>query len=164
MRLTKGITKLVKKNKKVLLNFEDEILDFDEEYFSKLLSALDLELNGVKNNKYSVSIKFVSIKSIKKLSLDFLGDEKEHNVLSFSSGIEPDKNLECFLGDIALCTKVLEREAKEQNKEFKDHLSHVFLHGFLHLLGYEHSSKESTKKMEGLEVKVLNNLGIENPY
>ena len=158
------MTKLVKRNKKVLLNFEDEILDFDEEYFSKLLSALDLELNGVKNNKYSVSIKFVSIKSIKKLSLDFLGDEKEHNVLSFSSGIEPDKNLGNFLGDIALCTKVLEREAKEQNKEFKDHLSHVFLHGFLHLLGYEHSTKESTKKMERLEVKVLNNLGIENPY
>jgi len=158
------MTKLVKKNKKVLLNFEDEILDFDEEYFSKLLSALDLELNGVKNNKYSVSIKFVSIKSIKKLSLDFFGDEKEHNVLSFSSGIESHKNLGYFLGDIALCTKVLEREAKEQNKEFKDHLSHVFLHGFLHLIGYEHSTKESAKKMERLEVKVLNNLGIENPY
>jgi len=164
LKLTKGITKLVKKNKKVLLNFEDEILDFDEEYFSKLLSALDFELNGFKNNKYSVSIKFVSIKSIKKLSLDFLGDEKEHNVLSFSSGIEPDKNLVHFLGDIALCTKVLEREAREQNKEFKDHLSHVFLHGFLHLIGYEHSTKESAKKMERLEVKVLNNLGIENPY
>ena len=69
-----------------------------------------------------------------------------------------------FLGNIILCPEVLAKESLDQDKKFSDHLTHLLLHGCLHLLGYDHEKKADAVEMESLEIKLLNQLGIKNPY
>jgi probable rRNA maturation factor len=68
------------------------------------------------------------------------------------------------VGDVAICVDLVKREAKHQNKDFLDHLLHLFTHGVLHLLGYTHGSDGKASEMEALEKQVLKKLGIEDPY
>ena len=56
------------------------------------------------------------------------------------------------------------RESNESNKNFEKHLSHLGIHGLLHLLGYSHDKEKEALIMEGIEVEILNDLGIPNPY
>ena len=56
------------------------------------------------------------------------------------------------------------REAQAQNKIFVNHAKHMILHGFLHLLGYDHVAKRDARLMEGIEIAILKRLGIPNPY
>ena len=65
---------------------------------------------------------------------------------------------------MAICVEVLKKEAKEQNKDFLDHLLHLFVHGVLHLLEYKHDSDREASKMEQIEKNILSKLGIEDPY
>ena len=74
------------------------------------------------------------------------------------------KNLYNLLGDIAICVDELKKEAKEQQKKTKDHLAHLFIHGALHLMGFDHRNKSDRNCMEDLERKVLYQLGIDDPY
>ena len=69
-----------------------------------------------------------------------------------------------FLGDIVFSSQTIIEEAKRDNKNLEDHLIHLFIHGVLHLLGYEHETEDDAYIMESLEIKVLNNLNIDNPY
>jgi probable rRNA maturation factor len=68
------------------------------------------------------------------------------------------------LGDIALASGVLAREAQEQAKPVAVHLAHLALHGFLHLLGYDHQTEAEAGMMEALETKLLAELGYPDPY
>lgn len=68
------------------------------------------------------------------------------------------------LGDIAIAYETCQREAAEQGKEFDAHVTHLLVHGTLHLLGYDHINDKDAGLMEGLEVEILGNLGISNPY
>lgn len=73
----------------------------------------------------------------------------------------PDENI---LGSIAFAFETIYREAEEQGKTFEDHLKHLTIHGMLHLLGYDHIEDADAEKMEALEVKILDSIGIANPY
>lgn len=68
------------------------------------------------------------------------------------------------LGDIALSYDTCAREARESGKPFDDHLTHLIVHGTLHLLGYDHITDPDAALMERLEVEILGNLGIDDPY
>ena len=68
------------------------------------------------------------------------------------------------LGDIAIAYDTCAREAADQGKEFETHVCHLLVHGTLHLLGYDHIDDKDADLMEGLEVEILGNLGISNPY
>ena len=68
------------------------------------------------------------------------------------------------LGDIAIAFETCAREAAEQGKDFDAHVTHLLVHGTLHLLGYDHIDDKDAGLMEGLEVEILGNLGISNPY
>jgi probable rRNA maturation factor len=63
-----------------------------------------------------------------------------------------------------ICTEVVAEEAKAQNKTFDEHLTHMAIHGTLHLLGYDHIESEDAKQMENLEIKILEKIKIANPY
>ncbi len=67
-------------------------------------------------------------------------------------------------GDIILCAPLIAKQAKEQGKPLALHWAHLVVHGCLHVLGYDHIKKADQKKMETLEVKILEELGFENPY
>jgi probable rRNA maturation factor len=69
-----------------------------------------------------------------------------------------------MLGDIIIARETLEREAAELEKSFDDHLTHLLVHGFLHLLGYDHMNSAEAEIMEGLETRILAQLGLSDPY
>jgi probable rRNA maturation factor len=73
-----------------------------------------------------------------------------------------DRNF--LLGDIVLSYQTMQTEAEQQQKNFNNHVSHLIVHGVLHLLGYDHEDDEAAADMELVEINILKGLGIENPY
>lgn len=69
-----------------------------------------------------------------------------------------------LLGDIVIAYQTTEREARAERKPFGDHLTHLAVHGFLHLVGYDHVADEEAAAMEGLETAILARLGVPDPY
>ena len=68
------------------------------------------------------------------------------------------------LGDIVICSPVVEREATTQGKTLDDHFAHLVVHGVLHLHGHDHKSDAEAAVMEQLETEVLATLGVKDPY
>jgi probable rRNA maturation factor len=97
------------------------------------------------------------------LNRDWRQIDKSTNVLSFPQ-IEPFAPLAGLIGDITLARETLEREAGEMEIGFSDHFTHLVVHGFLHLLGYDHIEDDEALQMEGLETQILAILGIADPY
>ena len=125
----------------------------------KLVERLAKKLISlVKSDAQELAISLVSDRQMKKINLQFRDKNKPTNVLSFPAF---DR---LFLGDIVIAYETLEREAKEQKKKFNDHLTHLILHSILHLLGHDHEEEKMAQKMEKLEIKILKQLDIENPY
>ncbi|WP_198946795.1 rRNA maturation RNase YbeY [Kiloniella majae] len=108
--------------------------------------------------------------SVQALNKEYRGKDKPTNVLSFSTLDDPDEaDLASQrgvlpLGDIVLSLETLILEANEQSKRLEDHFTHLLVHGVLHLLGYDHIDDDDAFEMEGLEVDILNRLGVGNPY
>lgn len=98
--------------------------------------------------------------AVAELNQQFRHKAGPTNVLSFPA---PD-NPENLLGDIALAYGVCAREAAEQNKTLADHLSHLTVHGVLHLAGYDHQTDDEAEAMEDLERRVLASLSVSDPY
>ena len=112
--------------------------------------------------KLDLEISFCSENLIRELNKKFRGKDSATNVLSFPSQLKSNNKL--FLGDIIFSIETILEEAKRDNKTVENHLIHLFVHAVLHLLGYEHETEEQAKKMENLEIKILSNLQIDNPY
>lgn len=89
--------------------------------------------------------------------------DKSTNVLSFPQ-LEPFAPLAGLVGDLSLARETLEREAAEMGIGFSDHFTHLVVHGFLHLLGYDHLAEDEAVRMENLETRILHTLGIADPY
>ncbi|MEX2200941.1 MAG: rRNA maturation RNase YbeY, partial [Dongiaceae bacterium] len=105
------------------------------------------------------------------LNRDWRGQDKPTNVLSFSQTDEPDvgdtKNdsaMPLLLGDVVLAAGTIATEALAQGKTVGDHVSHLVIHGVLHLLGFDHDAPCHARRMESLETALLEGLGIDDPY
>lgn len=105
-----------------------------------------------------LSILLTTDGAIRKLNALYRGKDKPTNVLSFPA----DDSL--MLGDIAVAYGVTAREAKAEHKTLTAHLSHLVVHGVLHLLGYDHEDEKDAVTMERRERKILADLGIADPY
>ena len=108
-------------------------------------------------------VRLVSLVEMQVLNKEYRSKNQVTNVLSFSSDI-PMEIGEIILGDVVICVEVVREEAVLGGKAFSDHLSHLAIHGILHLLGYDHDDLSSANKMEGIEIKFLNKIGVKNPY
>lgn len=100
------------------------------------------------------------------LNAQFRNQNKATNVLSFPSGDEePDPDTgNLYLGDIAISFETVSKEAQETGKSLEHHLTHMIVHGVLHLAGYDHETDEEAEEMEGFEIEILRALGVSNPY
>lgn len=110
-----------------------------------------------------VSIVLTDDAAQQQLNRQWRGIDKSTNVLSFPQ-IEPFAPVSGLLGDIVLARETLEREAAELGKPLDHHFTHLVVHGFLHLLGYDHVEESDALQMERLETQILASLGIPDPY
>ena len=112
---------------------------------------------------FELSLVFSNDAGQQALNAHWRGKDASTNVLSFPQ-IEPFEPLEGLIGDIILARETVVKEALEQGKSFNDHFSHLVVHGFLHILGYDHLNDDEALEMEGLETQILSGLGISDPY
>jgi probable rRNA maturation factor len=140
----------------------------------KIIPATQLALIA-ENIELEISLLLTNDQEIQRLNKLYLKKDKPTNVLSFpANDVKKIKNgkldeilkIEDFLalGDIVLSYQTIKKEAFEQNKEFNNHLTHLLIHSVLHLIGYDHIDDIDAELMEGLEIKLLKKLDIENPY
>ncbi len=119
-----------------------------------------------------VSVLVAGDEFVRNLNADYRGKDSATNVLSFPQDVtlvELQDDLQAMplsphLGDIVISLDTVRREAKAQGLALEDHLSHLVIHGFLHLLGYDHQSANDAAEMEALETRLLDRLGIADPY
>lgn len=115
------------------------------------------------NCSASVSVRFVDEVEIRSLNKQYRGLDEPTNVLSFPCDMCDEFGLR-ILGDIVVCEPVVNREALEQGKSPGDHWAHIVVHGLLHLLGFDHAEDRQAQEMENLEVSLLKEMEVNDPY
>jgi len=118
---------------------------------------------SVANEQNEVTVRLVDEPEMTMLNRDYRGKNSPTNVLSFEFEIDPEIDL-ALLGDIVICHAVVVKEAEAQNKQLEHHYAHLITHGILHLCGYDHEHEQQAREMEALEISLLENYGIANPY
>ena len=165
-------------NEKFTLEFKFKHLDFyDEIYYLRKMKKFDLILHNLKKyinpylkkKKLNLSILLTNDTEIKEINFKYRNINKATNVLSFKSMMNKNNYFKIseqkiHLGEIIISMETIFNESKRNKILLKDHFIHIFLHAILHILGYDHELESERKKMEEIEISILNNLGIENPY
>jgi len=144
--------------KDLVNSFEKQLINILNE-FSKRVDNFNPE------KKFLISVMFSTDKKVMQLNKRFRNINKPTNVLSFPSLTNyTSKFKEVFLGDIIFSIETILSEAKINDISIIDHLIHLFIHGLLHLLGYDHKTEDEARDMENLEITILEQLSIPNPY
>ena len=141
----------------------DKGISIDSGLKDKLQSIVSLIFReeGLVNSE--INLRILDDEEMKKLNHKFRNKNLTTNVLSFQSddiSIKHTKNI----GDIAISSEYVEREALEEGKFFEDHMIHMLAHGVYHILGYDHQNEETALIMENKEINILNKININNPY
>ncbi|MGH6894078.1 MAG: rRNA maturation RNase YbeY [Dongiaceae bacterium] len=115
---------------------------------------------------HEISFVLTDDRRLRALNRAYRGKDKPTNVLSFAAldDDRPKPGMPWLLGDVVLASGVIAREAKAQGKNLAHHLTHLAVHGVLHLLGYDHEQNQDAEAMEALEIAALAGMGIANPY
>ena len=150
-----------------------EIDDFANEVFDnalRFLSENDLGFEGWDNKPVSINLSLSNNDEVQKLNREFRAKDKPTNVLSFAN-IDDEFFEDEFLkedvielGDVIMAIETLEDEAKIKNISLQNHFAHLLIHGILHLFGYDHIEDDEADEMEGIEIDILKELSIANPY
>jgi len=130
-------------------------------------AAAALAVTGRKPEGFEIAVMGCDDTRIATLNADFRGKPVATNVLSWPASAPPPmqgSTPETALGDIAIAFETCTREAVDKGISVDDHVTHLVIHGVLHLLGYDHISDAEAEEMEALEIKALAKLGIDNPY
>lgn len=142
-----------------------------DEWQDRIQNIIEKTLKAV-NWRYpsEVSVLLADNDYSQELNHSYRGKDAPTNVLSFPSLTREElerfahKQSPIILGDIVLAFEVVLQEAEQQKKRFLEHLTHLIVHGTLHLLGYDHVENKEADAMEALEVSILEQLGINDPY
>ena len=143
--------------------WEDEELLLD--LAGKAVSAALAELDPDGAEASELSIVLTDDAHIRELNRHWRGKDKATNVLSFPAfDMAPGYPVPPVLGDIVVAHETVVREAVLEMKPFDHHFTHLVVHGFLHLLGYDHETDDEAEMMESLERRILARLSIPDPY
>lgn len=123
------------------------------------LAGADPEVTG----PAEVTVVLTNDAEQRELNRQWRGKDASTNVLSFPQ-IEPFDPVVGLIGDITVALETVRREADELEKSLEDHFTHLIVHGFLHILGYDHIQEQDALEMEALETQILAGLGIADPY
>ena len=124
----------------------------------------------IKIKQVFINVNFVNKQTIKQCNNQFRGKDKPTNVLSFTKYknfndfILDLQNSYLYLGDVVLCFEQLQQESVEYNIAFKERLYHLFVHSILHLIGFDHIEENDRITMERIEIDILKNFNIFDPY
>ena len=113
---------------------------------------------------FAVNLRIVGYDEILILNKHYKKENLPTNVLAFEGNLEEEKSLGVqppFLGDVVICFPVVEKEAMDQKKTFDRHFAHMLVHGFLHLLGFDHQNDKDQKIMQQLENEALTNFMLQ---
>ncbi|WP_233269138.1 rRNA maturation RNase YbeY [Paraglaciecola sp. L1A13] len=110
-----------------------------------------------------VTVRIVDVLESQALNLAYRGKDKPTNVLSFPFEAPAGISMN-LLGDLIICASVVSQEANDQNKALHHHWAHMVVHGTLHLLGFDHIKDDEAQEMEDLEVEILKQFSIDDPY
>jgi len=126
------------------------------------------EIAGADVGDAELAVMLTDDSGIRTLNNNWRGIDKPTNVLSFPAlqptGTATPSDVPRMLGDIAIAYETTRKEADDEQKPFDHHLSHLAVHGFLHLIGHDHENDDDAEAMEGLEQEILAHLGIPDPY
>jgi probable rRNA maturation factor len=100
--------------------------------------------------------------AIRRLNRDWRGIDKPTNVLSFPAAKQAGADE--MLGDIVIAYETLLRECADEDRIFLHHLAHLAVHGFLHLMGYDHQTDAQADAMEALERRIMTLMQMPDPY
>ena len=110
-----------------------------------------------------LSISLVNESMSQELNQEYRGINKSTNVISLEYA-STRESFGLLSGELILCDEVIVREAEEQSKSILAHYAHMLVHGALHLQGFDHIEENDAQEMEAIEVRILHELGFENPY
>jgi len=145
----------------------DDLLAEFSALSAHVLDHIDVETGG---EGICLGLLLADDSHICALNARFRGIERPTNVLSFPEPDDVPVNREAvdegpeFVGEIAIAFETTEREAKELGIPFRDHLTHLFVHGVMHLLGYDHETESDAVEMEAMESAILAAFSIADPY
>jgi len=112
-----------------------------------------------------LTIRLVGKKEIQTLNKTYRHKNKPTNVLSFKAELPEEIQLKVpLLGDLVICSEIVNEEAKKQDKTKEAHWAHIVIHGSLHILGYDHETEAEAQVMETKEIRLLKSLGFNDPY
>lgn len=143
------------------------------DHASLVAMSLDHILRNISSfetaKEVELSITLTNDEQIQSLNRDYREKDKPTNVLSFPQiDWENDKSAAndplVMLGDVVIALETIQREANEQDKRLQDHFIHMLIHSVLHLCGYDHEDETDAETMENLEIQILSEMGIKNPY
>jgi probable rRNA maturation factor len=123
------------------------------------------ETCGVKlRDEAEISVQLVDDEQIRALNARWRGLDKPTNVLSFPASPVEKLPFAPLLGDIVVAYETMRREADDDDISLSDHFAHLIVHGFLHLMGFDHQNDRDADEMEALETRVLAGMEIADPY
>ncbi|MBJ57275.1 MAG: rRNA maturation RNase YbeY [Rickettsiales bacterium] len=130
------------------------------------IKAVRNVLNVCALNKKGLSVKLTNDYGIKELNYKWRGIKKPTNVLSFPNNLNKDKSINAYqyLGDILISYDTLKKETTIYKVPFVNHLSHILIHGILHLKGYKHDLWREENIMKKEEIRILEMLNINTAY
>jgi probable rRNA maturation factor len=130
--------------------------------------AVAAEMADADTGAAELAVMLTDDAGIRTLNNNWRGIDKPTNVLSFPAlpptGPRGPDDAPHMLGDIAIAYQTTRKEADDEQKPFDHHLGHLAVHGFLHLIGYDHENDDDAEAMETLEQAILAQLGIPDPY
>ena len=127
-----------------------------DQFFISILSSESIEDSNI-------NLSFISSEEMQELNKQFRGIDKDTDVLSFENQ-DISREHTKVLGDIAICYPYVVNEATVSEKDLDSHISHMFIHGILHILGYDHENESEADNMESKEIEFLSKFNIINPY
>jgi probable rRNA maturation factor len=136
------------------------------EVLPDLESVTELTLKaGAPSENVHISVLYTDDSSIQEMNAQWRGIDKPTNVLSFENPpMALPHGVPKPLGDIVLSLQTMQREAAADRKTLRAHTQHLLVHGFLHLLGFDHETESDAQTMESEEIRLLEMLSVANPY